>query len=69
MRMIYRENVGHTVEDQHVEPLIATGFTMKPNGPVTQTVIPNDAMIEALLEVKPIAKPSRKSRAKKKLED
>ena len=69
MRMIYRENVGHTVADQYVEPLIATGFTMKPNGPVTKTVIPNDAMIEALLEVKPVAKPIRKSRSKKKLED
>lgn len=68
MRMIYKANVGYTVEDEHVGPLLAVGFTKMPNGPVTQTVIPSAARLESLLEAKP--KTTRRTRSpKKKLED
>jgi len=67
MRMIYKNNVGHTVKDEHVEPLLDAGFTRLPDGPVSQTVYPTDTQVEAILEAKP-KKPTRKA-PKKKLED
>ena len=67
MRMIYKNNIGHTVKDAQVKPLIDAGFTMLPNGPVTKTVYPTDVQVEALIAAAP-KKPTRKA-PKKKLED
>ena len=68
MRMIYKANVGYTVADDRVEPLLAVGFTMKPTGPVSQTQIPSDARIDSLLEAKPVKKKRTRS-PKKKIEE
>ena len=68
MRMIYKNNIGHTVKDAQVKPLIDAGFTMLPNGPVTKVVYPTDIQVDAILEVAP-KKPTRTRSPKKKLED